>query len=702
MFRFEWKKLLAFPVLWVLLICFLFVNGYTQISGTKSRYYTPESYRDFFSAVAGMSLSETLDFVEEEITHVADGTADFPTVLLYDMEEKCEDLMAYPDYIAGIETQKEIMSSVSIWGDETTFSYRNIQKTPSAYVHLTETELTLAPSLGVEDTTKNKFTDFLALIFIFVIACTILLKDREHGMLSLLCTTQNGHARLFVVKFSTCFLCVIGTTLLFFAENVVIGASLYGIGDLSRPVQTISGLYTCNLSITVGEYLILYLLLKLLVYVTFAAFFLFVCTAAQNNLAVYGITVGICAVEFLLWKFVSEFSTLNLLHFLNLIQFTQTSEILGTYQNLNYFGYPFSLKISVIGICVVLGIALFFGGIGVFSCTRRTQYRHISLSIFHTHRIRTHGNFFYVCYRTLVLQKGWIVVLALVFASGFFSSTIARAYQNDDIYYENFTTEYAGKITSETYDFIAEKESHYDAVQDEIETYIATGNGSSYLLDNLYSELNDHAAFERFRERVDTIDANEFKGEIFYDTGYERLFGVDENTENTILSLLILSFLVLFLSPIPATDRRTKMTKIIYASGTGKYGYWKNNFFLAALASIFASILCTLPYLWQIFRCYGTQGLAAPVQSIVALSGFSLSVSVGELIIGMILVRTIAAIFSGILIQILAYICRLPMTAYLVNAAIFILPAILVLLGVSEAGLFGVEPFVAFYRLIVS
>jgi hypothetical protein len=48
--------------------------------------------------------------------------------------------------------------------------------------------------------------------------------------------------------------------------------------------------------------------------------------------------------------------------------------------------------------------------------------------------------------------------------SAIFSASFSRQYSNDDIYYENFTTELSGKVTDDTLNFIIEKEQQYDDV----------------------------------------------------------------------------------------------------------------------------------------------------------------------------------------------------------------------------------------------
>lgn len=95
----------------------------------------------------------------------------------------------------------------------------------------------------------------------------------------------------------------------------------------------------------------------------------------QNNLMVYGASIGVVGISYLLYAKISVLSPISLLHFWNPIQFLQGKEILGTYTNVNCFGYPISLKISA---CVVIGLWLFLfigSSFIVFTHAGNLQYR---------------------------------------------------------------------------------------------------------------------------------------------------------------------------------------------------------------------------------------------------------------------------------------------------------------------------------------
>ncbi len=677
----EFKKIMSFRVFWIIFACLLTVNGYIQIDRINDRYYPPDSYRAFFEETKDMSLEEIQNYTSELLERQNNGEyIKFPMMLVYDMLELSKECENYPEYLKGIKEQTKNMSAVSIWGGKDTFSYRNIQKTPSAYEAIPFKPLPLATSFGLENTFKSPITDFMGIFLVFMAVCGIIMKDREQSMIPLLSSMPKGRTSLILSKLAVASVFASVIALLLFCENLIIGGALYGIGDLHRPIQSVFGFYQCNLAISVGEFLLLFFILKITSYLLFAMIFSLICTVSKNNFIIYGISGGVYMAAFFCYKFVPQNSVFQLLHYWNPVKFTQTAEILGVYQNVNLFGYPVSLKITAI-LIIAAGIMLMISGC-VFAVERlrNVQYRLVRFNAFHHKKFRVHGSFFYICYRSLILNKGIVLVLAAVFASAMLSASFSRHYNNDDIYYENFTEQLSGEVTSETLNFLTEKEENYAETEKEIEKLQSLENVNTYKLNLLYKELNDRVAFERLKERVESIQANDGSGEIFYDTGYERLFGYDGNNEKIIILLFAMIFLVLLLSPIAATDRKTDMIKIIFSTKCGKTGYFKNLFLYSILCGIFAALLFTIPYIINILSSYGTQGLAAPIQSIQQFSNLSIPFSVGGFIMLFIALHVIGSVIFTVVISAISSICKSPTTVYIVNIALFVVPIILLLI----------------------
>ncbi len=697
--RYEWKKLCGFRLLWILLLVLLCINGYVQISAANERGYTPKEYRSALHYVQKLKPERRMPYIEKQMNAPFAGERGIYEYMVYaELQDSVSRVTGYADYLEGIDTQAANTAGLSIWGGTGTFSYRNIQKTPPAYSCMKNVTLQLDAEPGLEDALQHPVTDFLCIFLLFLTVSCIMLKDREQGMTPLLYSMPAGRGTLIANKLLLITFCTAGIFLLLYGENLLIGAKMYGLGDLSRPIQSVGSFYECNLPISAGTYLALFSAMKFAAYLVFSMVFAAICAAARNNLTVYAVSGGFCGVSFLLYRFIPALSGWSILHSLNPVQLVRVNEIIGTYRNINLFGYPFSLKISaLIAAGVFLTTAVCTASV-IFIRRRNHQYRNV-LFRFLKRKQRVHGQMYYVCFRSLVLQKGIVPVIAVIFAAAVFSSGFIRSMNSEEIYYEKFTTEQAGAVTDETFRFIIEKQVGYVKLEKEIRTLEQSGEASSFQIAQLWEKMNDRGAFERFRARYNAIRKSKADGQMFYDSGYARLFGLDGNADDLIINLCILLFLCLLLSPFASQDRKTDMVKILYATAAGKRGYRKKLLIYSAVCGIAVSLIFHVPYILHILQKYGTQGLSAPLQSMTEFSQSSPVRSVRTEIAVLFLVRTVSAAVTAMLISLLSGCCKSQITAYIANISVFVLPAALALLGVSAMRYVGVNPFLSFNAL---
>ena len=695
--RYEWKKLCGFRLLWILLLVLLCINGYVQISAANAREYSPKEYRSCVHYLQKLNPERVKPYIEKELESAFSGNSgQLSWIVLSEMQESIDRIEGYSDYLDGIDKQAAQTSGLSIWGGKDTFSYRNIQKTPDAYKAMKNVTLRLDTELGIEDVLHHPVTDFLAVVLLFLTVSTVMLKDREQGMMPLLYAMPNGRGALLFSKLLLIVFCTVGTALLLYGENLLIGAKMYGLGDMSRPIQCIGSFYECNLPVSVGAYLMLFTAMKIAAFLVFSMAFAAICAAARNNLTVYAVSGGFCGISFMLYRFISPLSNWSLFHYLNPVQLVKVNDIIGTYKNINLFGYPFSLKITAIiaaGIFLAVSISI---AAGCFISRRNQQYRNVSLRILKRRKHRVHGQMYYVIYRSLVLQKGIVPVLAVIFAAAVFSSGFTRYYTSTDIYYEKFTTEQAGVLTDDTFEFIMAKQVDYYKLEKQMQKLQASEHPDTMQLAEISEKMNDRAAFEQFRTRYSAIRKSDADGEMFYDTGYARMFGLDGNNDDLKMNLCILIFLSLLLSPFASQDKKTDMVKILYATAAGKRGYWKRLLIYSAICGAAVSLIFNVPYIFHILQKYGTQGLSAPLQSMTELAQKPLIHTVRTEIIVLFIVRVISAAVTAMLISLMSGICRSPITAYIVNISIFVLPAGLALLGVSVMRYVSANPFLSY------
>ncbi len=159
----------------------------------------------------------------------------------------------YGDYLAGIDEEAKIMTSLSLFGNPDTFSYRNIERTPPVYAYLRGTVLPAADSEGILLATEFPLTDVLLLAALLILALSMLVGEREEGTLLLIKPTRRGYLETIAAKLLVMLLCSLCLTLVFYGANLFLSERLLGFGDLSRPVQSNRGKLASPYAKTAGR-----------------------------------------------------------------------------------------------------------------------------------------------------------------------------------------------------------------------------------------------------------------------------------------------------------------------------------------------------------------------------------------------------------------------------------------------------------------
>ena len=675
MLKAEIKKIIHFQSFWILFIIFLFVNLYFKANIINHRYYTPEEYKSYISEVSYMNLQEIIDYTSMKIKMKTDlGSLEYKGFLLYDMLEISEQLIKYPEYLESIENTSITLCNSLIWGDN--FSYKNIKKTSSAYLHLKGTKLKLDTSLGIEDFFHSPITEILCVFLTFICSYRIYLFDREQKIMNLLYSTYNGHKQLIIVKQFTGIIITTIIVISFNFENLLIGWKAYGLGDLSRPIQCIYGYYSCNLALSTGGFMIIYVFVKILAYLSVFSIFSLICINCQNNIYVWIITASYIGTEYILYTNISTLSYFSFFHHINIVQFLSTDDILKGYTNINILGNPCSLKsTSLITMSIIICVSIL---VMLASCEKDIlPYKKITISFPLHSTLMIHSKLGYIIHRMFIVQKGLIVTTILSMISVGFFYSFSRGYDNTDIYYENFCNNYSGKVTQNTIDFFTEKELKYQEIKEQISVLENSDNSNSAELILLYSKLLDRTAFEKFKNRIQCIPA---ESEIFYDSGYERFFGYFVNNEKLIQLLIILIAVMLTVSSVPYIDCKSNMKKLLYATPDGKKGYYKYLLATVWLTSLFYTLIITIPYFIQIINKYGNQGLNANLSSLTSYSYISSNISVLTAMCIGIIIRIILVMISGSIMIIIAANNKSIVTTYCINSSVFILPILLLII----------------------
>lgn len=677
----ELHKLFSSKVFLLIIAVVFVLNGYLVFRTANSSDIKPEQYKAVYEEIEDLSDAEKLQWLDERLNEY-NGQQEYSWTVLAELYDECADIMGYSEYLNSIDSQAKSMTGVSIFAKPDTFNYRSIVKTPPAYEKVHNVIPVFDISKGINLATDNSFTDILCGFIILFAVLSLIISDREQGMSVLLFTLKRGRSRLLLTKLTILAVTVFFTVFLIYTQNLIITQNIYGLGDLSRPVQSLNGFIGCNLKINVFQYLILYIVFKFLAMFAIGSVLSLIAANTKNTVQFYGISVFILISEGVLYAMIHPFSVYSIFRYINLISFTKVNEIFCNYKNINFFEYPIPLipTATAASIIIVLISTVF----SVFFCSkkRNLEFKKISLKLKISKSNKIHLPIYYTFHKSLVLQNGLVIIVIFIALSAFMSENFVKKYNIVDVYYQYYTELLSGQSPEEAENLIADEAKRFDEMNAQATELMQISNGFSFELNEIQKQLAPSSGFYLLKERFETIKYIE-NTRIFYDTGYKRMFGMngyDDDMKYALLSVLMCIFLI---SPMISNDNKYKMLSVINSTYSGNKSYIRRNIVVSVVYGIISAMMWLIPYTITISQYYGLSGLNDSIRSIIDFTDFPINLTVLQYLLMIYLLRTFAIIICSLIMLWISSKCRNITTAILINSTVFALPVIIYLLGVK-------------------
>ncbi len=681
----ELYKLIHSRVFILVLGCALLLNLYISFSEDFGRLYSDAEYRAYYEKVEDLSLEEAHTYTQSKIDDLAFSldteSFDFNKWMLRSMYSEqltqLEAVSKYDEYLENIDATAQTMTSVSIFAKKDSFSYRNIVKTPPAYDAVRSVVPTFDTSLGIRLAVGNTPSDLLKLFVILTAITVAFYKDRESGVAALIKPLKHGRARLALNKVFVIFLVSLLAEGLIFGSNLLVGSYRYGLGDLSRPIQSLEGYLGCNLPISVAEFLALTFLFKLSA--------LFICALIAGTLFIrlknttaYLSAIGITAVEVALYLLISENSAFSVFKQINLAAFVNSSRLFVTYTNINLFGYPINLIGATIVASVLLIVAFILLTVNLYSSISISEikksagfFKHISVpkKLWH-----------YCAYKLLVMHKGALILAAILVVQIYSAYDYSKPYNPTDNYYLGYCdTLYNLETDEEVHEYIQSETERFETLSNALMQRANVG-------DELRAKDGFDLAVSQYNSAKEIADNGELSSYMYYQTGFKDMFGVSRNgyKHDYVLGLIATLGICFAVAPIIAYDNRARIGYLLYTTKSGKRAYLKHTQVSSALFAVAVSLATYIPYYIQMLDAYGTQGLGDDIRAIAEYASFANVSNLGYMLI-LLAYRTLILVILSQLVLLISSKCQSQTTSIIICLAIFALPIIVYIAGADIA-----------------
>ena len=264
----------------------------------------------------------------------------------------------YSDFLKDVQEKAIRLSGLSIFQNEQSdFERESILQTAEVYENLQGTRIDYYPQKGLYTAISYAFTDLFLLAAAALLALLLVRQERDNGLFSLIRTLPDGRLVTAVVKLEAFAISLLAILLVFYGVNLAYCGVSFGLGPLSRSIQSVPALMRCTLKVTVGHYLGLFLLAKWAGVLVMGLWVMFAMLAARNVVTSWAGALALPLAMYGLRWIIPATGKLNVIKFANLASLLQTNELLGIYRNLYWFDRPVSLPFVEWTAAIIFGLA---------------------------------------------------------------------------------------------------------------------------------------------------------------------------------------------------------------------------------------------------------------------------------------------------------------------------------------------------------
>ena len=583
----------------------------------------------------------------------------------------------YTDFLDSVQTKANQLAGISIFqNDETGYDLKNIEVTAAVYAGLGETAIDYYPQKGLYTAISYAFTDLILLASMLVLALLLVRQERDSGLLSLVRSLPGGRLQTALAKLGAFALSLLAVLALLYGVNLAYCAATFGLGPLTRTIQSVPALMRCTMQITVGQYLFRFLLAKWAGAFVMGLWVMLAALVARRAAAGWAAALAGPLVMFGIRAAIPATSRLNVIKYANLASLLQTNELLGNYRNLYWFGSPIGLPLVEWTAAALYGGALGFGFCWVFARAQLLSASKRGFLLGLRHKTRA-TSIYKEEARKLLLLNGAALVLAAFVGFGVYQGVTAESYIGpDEIYYAYYMKHISGPFTQESYDWLEQQ-------GEEFAPLLEGNSAASGVPYDVFSLRQKYIVYNQIINQNINYYLKEHPGAwLVYESGYRELFGFagDADVQDTLLAGLACA---LCFSGLFSMERRGGMETILCTTPLGRKRTVRAKLLMSGVVAFVIAAGSCLPHLIQVLRDYGLPVLFAPAMSISEFESLPAFVTLSDVLLFWFVCRIAACLCMGAITLTLGRVFGNLLPALFVSAVGYCLPALLSLSGMD-------------------
>lgn len=621
---------------------------------------------------AAVSGHEFLTSLEELDYDTAANRLVTAQLRLSELTEQSDYISTYASYLDQIQLQAQQQSQTAIFGDKNSFAHRNLVRTAEEFDVLRGVEVKFGANRAYEGWIEFELADYLYLlvIILFVLA---FLEERRAGLWGVIRSCKGGRARLGLHRvLILASACALGVALIY-GVNLLFSLTLSGgWGDTGRSVQSMLSFRTYTGHISIGAWIIEYLLIKAASGFMVGLFLWCILSSISNvqlSIAVLGVII---AVEYALFTFLPVQSIFNPVKYFNLFSYVRTSVLYTQYLNIDLFGYPFGIRRLAL-IWLPIFVAIFLVWILLIHHKRRPEgNRDILSSVvgvwdramdFLRRHFAVGG---WEMYKTLIFQRGILILAVICIASGSLSYIRYPASDGADVWYNAYLEDMQGVIDDSTDEYL--EKAHANALENP-ELLSAVDRVESYVT--------------RQRERAEAGGYEPWIVSSSSITAYDSVYGEASVDVQRLNAAIAMMFLIVCCAAMWSYENQSGVVFMVRSLKRGRKGIFARKL---VAAFVMASLVWAMVYIreFSVFRTHFPNApIDVPVRNIDALVNFPFNVTMGQYILIVCLLRFIMLYMLAMVVMFISRHTPTVELSYMLCIVLLGLPALLFSLGID-------------------
>lgn len=666
-------------ILLLLLISNVFLLLVSQNFDNSPDFISAQSKAELYSALNSFSdNNKRMEFINDKLDEVYSAEAELYTkntyterILLSKNLDYLKIISDYDSYVQGIIDSANKLTSISIFADENSFSYKSAVLTAEKYADILDVKPSYVVSEDVITATGFVFTDFVVVVLVFLVGSMVIGVERSIGITNLQKSFKCGRGRSVVSKIICTALLTFLVCVLFYGLNYIVSVAIYGASNVFSPIQSIRGFESCVLKISVMEYLIAFTFSKFGVMLLVSLFAMLISTLTKTRIGAYFVCGIIALLEAILTIFIGENNNLMSLKYLNIVSFVDTNSILSKCRNIDLFNYAVDYLILFITFSVTCVSMLVTANFLVYKYKRIEGYDKCTKSVVFTVGEPFAGTsvFLHELYKSLVSNKSGLIIIGLIILQLFININLPIKLYDSEKYELFYYSHYAGEFD----------DTKKSVMESDLQNLYYSGNEEDLMNFNKY-------VIPYYEYLCNQSQQGKNVSVMFY-RGYNTLVGVDNNY-STIYTLLLNVLIIAITVSVFTREYEKKTTSLILSTKCGKKKLIIQKLGVVLVLVSIINICVYIPFVLRVNNCCSLSGANNPATSIPMFSWCSDSITVLQMIIVIFLFRFLTSIIIAVLVSVSAIVLKNTILSYVVSVVLFVVPVLLLLIDIDYLNTF--------------